>query len=177
MAKRFPAAILVGLALWPASAAASGPSSLYGRVLRVYQTEGSIPPCQFTSPQLSSALNSVDTYGQQYYADFIAAIDLALSARASGTCGKGHHHTTAARVSGNVPRAPRLPTSITASTSSGMPPPLVALGAAVALLAGAAGLAALARRRGAPSDWGHGWAETRYRLGGLWSGVAERLRR
>jgi hypothetical protein len=176
MAKRFTAGIVAGLALLPASAAASGPGSLYGSVLHAYQTHGSIPPCQFTSPQLASTLASVDTYGQQYYADFIAAINLALSARASGSCSKGHH-PTGAQAAGHVPGAPNLPSSVTASTSSGVPAPLIALGVAAALLAGAAGLAALARRRGAPSDWGHGWAETRYRLSGLMESLAGRRRR
>ena len=77
---------------------------------------------------------------------------------------------------GPVPGAPNLP-SITASSSSGVPAPLIALGVAAALLAGAAGLAALARRRAAPSDWGHGWAETRYRLSGLMESLAGRRRR
>ncbi len=174
--KRLTAGILAGLALWPGLAAAAGSSSVYSSLLNAYSAHGSIPPCAFTSRQLSSALASVDTYGQQYYADFIGAIQSALQARASGTCGKGHRPTVA-HATGNVSGGPNLPTSVTASTSSGVPAPLVALGAAAALLAGAAGLATLARRRAAPSDWGHGWAETRYRLSGVWSTLAGRLRR
>jgi hypothetical protein len=176
MFKRFTAGILAGLALWPASALASSPSTLYGRVLHTYQSHGSIEACQFTSSQLTSVLSSVDTYGQQYYADFIAAIQSALAARASGACSKAHHLNVGAGA-GHVPPGPSLPSSITASTSSGPPAPLMALGIAAALMAGAAGLATLARRRSSPSDWGHGWAETRYRLGGLWAGVASRIRR
>lgn len=176
MAKRLTAGILAGLALWPGSAAASGPGSLYGRVLQSYQAHASIPPCLFTSSQLSAALNSVDTYGQQYYADFIAAIQSALAARASGTCSKGHR-PLGAHAAGPLPGAPNLPTSVTASSSSGVPAPLIALGVAAALLAGATGLAALGRRRPTPSDWGHGWAQTRYRMGELWDGLAGRLRR
>jgi len=176
MAKRLTAGILVGLAVWPTLAAASGPSSLYGRVLQSYQTHGSIPPCLFTSPELSSALNSVDTYGQQYYADFIGAIQSALAARASGSCSKGHRPASA-RAAGPLPGTPSLPSSVTASSSSGVPAPLIALGAAAAVLAAATGLAALGRRRAAPSDWGHGWAQTRYRVGELWDGLAGRLRR
>jgi hypothetical protein len=176
MFKRFTAGILAALALWPASALGTGESTLYSQVLHTYQSLGSIPPCRFTSPQLSSVLSSVDTYGQQYYADFIAAIQSALDARAAGTCSGAHHLSTGAGA-GHAPPGPRLPSSITASTSSGPPAPLVALGIAAALLAGTAGLATLARRRRAPSDWGHGWAETRYRLGGLWDGLAGRIRR
>lgn len=176
MARRLTAGMLVGLALWPASAAASRAGSLYARVLQSYQTHGSIPPCLFTSPQLSSALNSVDTYGQQYYADFIGAIQSALAARASGSCSKGHRPASA-QAPGPVPGGPGLPSSVTTSTSSGVPAPLIALGAAAAVLAAATGLAALGGRRAASSDWGHGWAQTRYRLGELWDGLAWRRRR
>jgi hypothetical protein len=176
MAKRLIAAIAAGLALWPASSGASGPGSVYSRVLHTYQAHGSIPACLFTSPQLSSALSSVDTYGQQYYADFIAAINLALSARAAGSCVKGSHQTSPV-ASGHLAGGPALPPSVTASTSSDVPAPLIALGGVAALLAAATGLAAAARRRTAPSDWGHGWAETRYRVGELWDGLAGRLRR
>ena len=174
--KRLTVGILAGLALSSGPAAAASPSSVYASLLHAYSAHGSIPPCLFTSRQLSAALTSVDTYGQQYYADFIGAIQSALQARASGTCGKGHH-PTAAHATGKVAGGPSLPSSVTASTSSGVPAPLIALGAAAALLAGAAGLAALARRRAAPSDWGHGWAETRYRLGGVWSALTGLLRR
>jgi hypothetical protein len=176
MARRLSAGILAGLMAWPAAAAGSGPSSLYSRVLQTYQTHGSIPPCQFTSPQLSSALSSVDTYGQQYYADFIVAIQSALAARAGGACARGHQ-STVAHTSGQVSGGPSLPASVTASTSSGVPAPLIALGVAAALLAGATGLAALARRGATPSEWSHGWAQTRYRVGELWDGLAGRLRR
>jgi hypothetical protein len=177
MPKRLTVGVLVGLVIWPASVAAAGPNTLYGRVLHAYQTRGSVPACQFTSPQLTSALASVDTYGQQYYADFIAAIQSALDARASGACTKGHHPTGGAQAAGKLPGTPSLPGSVTASTSSGVPAPLIALGIAAALLAAAAGLAALARRRTGRSEWSHGWAETRYHLGGVWSGLSGRRRR
>ena len=58
----------------------------YQQVLHVYEREGSIPPCQFTSAQLQSALNGVDTYGAQYFADFTQAIQAALTSRAGGSC-------------------------------------------------------------------------------------------
>jgi hypothetical protein len=45
------------------------------------------------------------------------------------------------------------------------------------VLAGATGLATLTRRRATPSEWSHGWAQTRYRVGELWDGLAGRLRR
>ena len=176
MAKRLIAGVLAGLTLWPAGAAVAGAGSLYGRVLHTYQAHGSIPPCEFTSPQLAAALASVDTYGQQYYADFIQAIQSALAARASGVC-SGTHHLAGAAGAVHVASGPRLPPSITASTGSGVPAPLIALAIAAAVLATTAGLTALARRRVAPSEWSHGWAETRYRLGGFWAALAGRFRR
>ena len=176
MAKRFIAGLLAGLAIWPAGAAAAGAGTLYGRVLHTYQAHGSIPPCQFTSPQLAAALASVDTYGQQYYADFIQAIQSALAARASGVC-SGTHHLGGAGASAHAASGPRLPSSITAPTGSGVPAPLIALAVAAALLASAALLARAARRRPGPTDWSHGWAETRYRMGGFWAALAGRLRR
>jgi hypothetical protein len=175
MSKRFAGRILVCLALWPASTAAAAPATLYGRVLHLYQARGSIPPCRFSSPELASVLSSVDTYGQQYYADFIAAIQTAINARASGACSGSRHLVSPA--AGGVSAGPRLPSSVTAPTSSDAPAPLIALGIAAALLAGAAGLGALARSRFVPSDWSHGWAETRYRLGGAWAVLTGRLRR
>ena len=176
MAKRFSVGMLAVLLLWPGSALASGPGSVYDRVLQSYKAHGSIPPCLFTSPQLSSALSSVDTYGQQYFADFIAAIQSAEDARASGACSKGHHSASAPAV-GPSSRGPSIPSSVTASSSSGIPAPLIALGVAALLLVGATGLAVVARRRTEPSEWSHGWAQTRYRVGELWDGLSGRLRR
>jgi hypothetical protein len=173
MPRRLITGGLAVLALWPASAGAAGPSSLYNSVLHAYQTGGSVPPCRFSSQQLETALGDVDTYGQQYYADFIAAIQTALAARASGTCSKTHRLTTPVS-GGQASGGPRLPASVTASTSSGVPAPLVVLGIAAAVLACAAVLAALVGRRGAPAEWRHGWAEARYRAGGIWSGRRRR---
>ena len=51
------AAIVLALGLPVASAGAS----IYSQVLRAYETNGSIPPCQFTSPQLQSALKGIDS--------------------------------------------------------------------------------------------------------------------
>src|SRR2546421_10854773 len=99
---------LTGAVLGSGPALASGASALYTRVLHAYQANGRIPPCEFTSPQLESALSSVDTYGQQYYADFIGAIQTALTARASGACSGAHHHVTGAtgRANGASPGLP-----------------------------------------------------------------------
>src|SRR2546430_2339135 len=85
-------AVLLAAVLSAGPAVAVGPAeSLYTRVLHAYQANGRIPPCEFTSSQLESALSDVDTYGQQYYADFIGAIQAALTARASGACSGKHH--------------------------------------------------------------------------------------
>ena len=182
MAKRWIAGLLSILAAFPASAIAAGPGSLYSRVLHTYQTSGSIPPCRFSSQQLAAAQSDVDTYGQQYYADFIAAIQTALAARASGTCSQSHRSAVSASSGqgsssgGSAPAGPRVPGSVTASTSSGVPAALVVLGILAAVLAGAAALSAAARRRGTGGEWSHGWAEARYRAGGIWGARAGRRR-
>lgn len=182
-------AMLIAAVLQAAPARASGASGLYTRVLHAYQANGRIPPCEFSSPQLESALSSVDTYGQQYYADFIYAIQTALTARASGACSGAHHPGVSAAgnpnrgsgSSGQIPGAPALPASVTASTRSGLPLPMVLLIVLGALLAALAGLAGWARTRGwtpgwAP-NWRHGAAEARYRTEGAWLQFRERLRR
>ncbi|MFL5823505.1 MAG: hypothetical protein ACJ764_08705 [Solirubrobacteraceae bacterium] len=187
---------LSAVCLWPDRAAAAGPSGVYARVLHVYQTHGSIPPCQFTSQQLAAALNGVDTYGQQYYADFIAAINAALAARASGACSSSHVQ------SGALPSAPGpagepLPRSLTAPTSAGVPAPIVLLAVVGLLAALAAALLAFARGGGGgagrggggggaqsragrgrrSANWRHGVAEASYRAGESWEAILDRLRR
>lgn len=164
---------------------AAGTSALYTRVLHAYQANGRIPPCEFTSPQLESALSGVDTYGQQYYADFIAAINAALTARAGGACSGPHHRARAVgggsrRASGQIPGAPALPSSITASTSSGLPLPMLLLIALGALLAAVVAVPRWARTRGrepiSAVGWRHGAAEARYRIEGAWLELKDRLR-
>src|SRR5436305_345785 len=160
MPKRWIGGALALLALSPASAGASASAGLYARVLHAYQTTGSVSACRFSSQQLSSVLGSVDTYGQQYYADFIATIQTALAARAAGQCSKTHRAAIPASAA-RGPTGPQLPPSVTSPTSSGVPAPLVALGILAAALALAALLAVLARRGTGSSEWSHGWAEAR----------------
>lgn len=170
MTRRLIAAAVAVLVLWPASGLAAGPGNVYASVLHAYQS-GSVPPCRFTSQQLSTALGDVDTYGQQYDADFIAAIQTALALRASGQCSK-HHHALTVGSRAHGPAGPQVPASVTAATSSGVPAPLIALGIVAAGLACAAALAAVVGvlgGRGAPTEWRHGWAEARYRAGGAWA--------
>jgi hypothetical protein len=179
-------ALLIATVVDPGLAVA-GPSTVYTRVLHAYQTTGRVPPCEFTSPQLASALNSVDTYGQQYYADFIGAIQTALTARASGVCSQTSRHPLGAVAhygrgsSGQIPGAPALPSSITAPTRSGLPLLPVLLVALGALLAAAAAFSWWARMRGWEpgwaTSWRHGAAEARYRARGTWQDLTGKLRR
>jgi GH25 family lysozyme M1 (1,4-beta-N-acetylmuramidase) len=76
--RRLIVATALTLALIPAAAASA---SVYTEVLNTYQATGSIPPCRFSSGQLSAALKGIDTYGQQYFADFSDAVQSALAAR------------------------------------------------------------------------------------------------
>jgi hypothetical protein len=81
-------------------------ANIYTQVLQVYETNATVPPCQFSSKQLESALKGVNTYGQQYFADFTAAVQTALDQRASGACapeagpGHGRDRRLAARADG-----------------------------------------------------------------------------
>jgi hypothetical protein len=182
------ALIATALSAGPALASSAGRAgTLYTRVLHAYQANGRIPPCEFTSSQLESALGSVDTYGQQYYADFIAAIQAALTARASGACSARSHlgAVPAGQSNGGsserIPGAPALPSSVTAPTGSGLPLPLLLLVVLGSLLAASAALTRWVSARGwVPgwtTTWRHGAAEARYRTAGAWLELRDRLRR
>jgi hypothetical protein len=180
------AAVIALVFVLPQPAIAAGPRGVYAQVLQTYQTRGSIPACKFTSQQLASALNGVDTYGQQYYADFIGAIQTALAARASGQCASSHLRGGALPAGPGPARTP-LPQSVTSATSAGVPAPIVLLAVVGALLALTAALAAWVRARGVADDqagprarsarWRHGISEARYRAGESWGAVIDRLRR
>jgi hypothetical protein len=161
--------------LLPASAARA---SAYSNVLHTYEQNGSVPPCQFSSSQLSSALKGVDTYGAQYFADFTNAIQSALAARAAGQCGASGAQPT------KIPPATHLPSpaphSVKASTESDLPAPILliaVLGGAALLTGVAVGIATLRGwepRRLAASR--HSFAEAGYRLSGSWAEFRDWLR-
>ncbi|MDQ6745340.1 MAG: hypothetical protein M3Z27_04910 [Actinomycetota bacterium] len=162
-------AALLGCAAAPGVRAQS--ASAYRKVLGTYEQKGTIPACQFSPAQLSAALRGVDVYGQQYFADFTAAIQRALAQRDAGAC-SGPPPTASSGTSGAgsdraLPLGP-----VTASTGAGIPLPLLILGALVALMALAGGLVALGRARGtdlAPAGpWRHLWQEAAWRAGGVW---------
>lgn len=169
----------VALVILPATAARA---SVYTDVLHAYQANGAIPPCRFSSPQLSTALKGIDTYGQQYFADFTNAVQAALSARASGVCAPGALTAAALaarRRSASAP-PPVLPASATSSTNANLPAPILLM-AAVAIAVGAAlGLRAIALARGWDPGWAvrwrHAWGEASYRVGGGWADVVDWLR-
>jgi hypothetical protein len=172
-------AAVLGIGLGtPAAGIAASP---YQQVLRVYEREATIPPCQFTSVQLQAALAGVDSYGAQYFADFTQAIQSALTSRAAGEC-SGSSPGGGGAASGGVGAAPgggaagsgggnaasgRGPTAIdgsgpgraaplgplTAATSSGVPAPLLALAALAVVLAVLAAVLNAARWRGPESVW------------------------
>jgi hypothetical protein len=123
------AATVVTAVARPASAL--GATGAYHSVLHAYERENQIPACQFSTGQLQSALQDVDTYGAQYFADFTQAIQDALNTRASGACSAQASVTKPA----SSPRRPfnkqplaRFP-ALTAATSAGIPAPLAVLAA------------------------------------------------
>ena len=166
---------LAALTLPPGPARAGGISPLYNRVLHAYRAYGRIPPCEFTSPSLATALSEVDSYGQQYFADFIAAIQTALTARASGACSGLHKRAVGVtgRTNGgaSLPGAPALPSSVTSPTGSGLPLPLILLLVLSGLVGGSLALIPWWRSRGREgwaAGWRHGAAEARYQAAGAW---------
>jgi hypothetical protein len=164
--------LLFALALAPAAGA-----SPYSQVLQAYQSTGSVPACQFSSPQLAAALKGVDTYGQQYFADFSDAIQNALAARAAGACAAGGHHALTA---GTAPQVP-LPASATSATNARLPLVLLALAGLTVLLAVATLANALIRgggwEPGWAAAWHHAWGEVSYRMAGGLADLADRWRR
>lgn len=158
------AAALIALELVPAAARASA----YTDVVHAYQAEGSIPACRFSSSELAAALKGIDTYGQQYFADFTEAVQSALAQRASGACRPGL--AVHSRASGTSRPSAPLPASVTAATDAGVPAPILAMAAVGILLALVAGLGAFARSFGWDPQWAaawrHAWAEASYRVGG-----------
>jgi hypothetical protein len=170
---------LVALALL-APAAAAARASDYSQVLRIYQQRGTVPPCKFSTSQLSAALKGVNLYGAQYFADFTAAIQNALSARAGGSC----LATPISPASAGGPSAGanlRLPPgNVTAATQAGVPAPillLAVLGAAIGLIAALTGLARLRGWEPAALPWWrHLWQESGYRAGGVWAEFLDWLR-
>jgi hypothetical protein len=138
----------VGGVATPALGASSG---AYQAVLHAYESQGQVPPCQFSGVQLERALQGVDAYGAQYFADFTQAIQTALSVRASGSCSAAPAAATPTRVAGPVTPPARFGPVI-AATGAGIPAPLAVLGGLLlAVSAIGTGLMVWARRRQAPA--------------------------
>ncbi len=150
----------------PASAAQA---NIYTQVLQVYETDATVPPCQFSSRQLESALKAVNTYGQQYFADFTAAVQTALADRASGACSPAKQGANAA-ASSQVSVPPLSPGPVTAATGASLPAPMLLMAAFAAVLALLGALAAVWWWRGWDPRWAarwrHAWSEAGHRSRG-----------
>lgn len=170
------------LACWPAispppAQAASG--SISSQVRQVYEQDNGIPPCRFTSTELTTAQNAVDAYDLEYFADYIGAIQTALTFRAAGACSKMARGSEA--VLGRTPPATALPATLTSATRSGVPAPFLLLAVFALVLAGGTAFLTLGRRSESSAvwvaRWRHGTAEARYRARGAWDSFIDRLRR
>jgi hypothetical protein len=167
---------LLALAALPVQSAAA---SAYSRVLGVYEQKGTIPPCQFSSAQLSSALKGIDTYGAQYFQDFTNAIQSALAARAGGACQPTHPSVVISAPpqggSGSIPGG-----SLTRATGANPPAAIVLMLALAAALALAVAIVQLARWRGWEPAWAqawrHAWRESGYRTSLTWAEFVDWLR-
>jgi hypothetical protein len=152
--------VFLGLSAAPAEA------NIYTQVLRAYEVNGAVPPCEFSSQQLENALKAIDTYGQQYFADFTVAVQAALNDRASGACApRGRTVRSAAQSHGPVP--PLHPGPVTAATSASLPAPMLLMAAFAAVLAALGAVAGFWWWRGWnprwAARWRHAWGEAGYR--------------
>jgi hypothetical protein len=149
-----------------AIAAPSAGASAYSQVLKTYESHGRIPPCQFSSQELASALKGIDTYGAQYFADFSTAVQAALQSRATGACSA---HRKRAAAAAPVPNKPIHIGSVTQPTGSGIPAPLMILAILAALIAFGSLLSWLVWWRGWSPAWAAGWRH-------MWSEATFRAR-
>ncbi|HEY5319080.1 MAG TPA: hypothetical protein VIJ20_13915 [Solirubrobacteraceae bacterium] len=162
-------------------------------VSQAYDHSQTIAPCEFSSPELQRAEDSVPNDEMQYDQGYVAAIEQARQQQASGACASGRTAavTGTGTSSAATPAPPALPPlgqstaldvgSATAATHSGLPAPIVILmviGGLLALTAIALGAAHL---QGWDPAWAararHSWSEAGYRASGIWSELDDRLRR
>jgi hypothetical protein len=174
----------LSVAAVPAAATAA---SVDAQVLAVYESTGSIPPCQFSAAELSHTLHGIDTFDLVYFADFPNAIKAALDQRASGACsgaaptagsgaaptaGSGATPTAGSGATARVP-LPQIP--VTAATDGSLPVPMLLLALFAILCALGVAAAWLVRRTDPP--WAaasrHSLAEAGYQLGGAWSRLSD----
>jgi hypothetical protein len=160
--------------------AAAAHANVYTDVLHVYQLDGSIPPCRFSSVQLSTALRGIDTYGQQYFADFSNAVQNALAARAGGACSAAAQRAVLSARRTHAGVGAPLPASLTAPTDAGLPAP-IALMALVALIVAAVLCVRWVAIAGGWEPewtlrWRHAWGEAGYRVAGRWRELVDRVR-
>ncbi len=164
-ASRLLAGVIAAALLGAPPALAAGTGG--GSVQSVYQSTGTIPPCEFSAAQLSNALHRIDTFDAVYFADFPNAIKAALASRAGGACSRSRIGAAPSSVA-DAP-LPDLP--VTAATNGSIPLPMVLLALIAALGALGAGGTWLLRR--SDPAWAasarHSVAEAGYRLGGVWA--------
>jgi hypothetical protein len=181
------AALLAILVLPVAKANASA----FTAVAQVYAQTQTIPPCRFSSSELSQAESSVPTDAQQYEQDLVAAIEQARQERADGACVKRRGSAVpAARLPAGTPVPPSVPPlgqsaslnagSATAAAGSGLPGPVAILVILGVLLVVASAVLWTGRLRGWNPAWlvraGHSWSEAGYRIAGIWSEFGDWLR-
>jgi hypothetical protein len=166
---------LLAIASLALAVAGSTATPAAASVLSVYESSGTIPPCKFSAAELAHTLHSLDTYDLVYFQDFPNAINTALAARASGAC-SGARKSPIASAAG---RAPLPDVSVTSSTGSPVPLPILLLALIFALAAlGAAGTWLLRRSDPArAASARHSMSEAGYRVGGAWAELTDRRRR
>jgi hypothetical protein len=166
-------------ALSAAPGAAARPSA-YTAVESVYARTGSIPVCRFSSAKLEAALREAPTYDVEYFGDFTAAINTALSAQATGRCSPAQAITAVRETGLHGVRVLPPPASATSGTYGSIPLPLLLGAILVGLALVVAAAAGVARLLGLDPLWAqsarHAWGEAEFRAGGTWAEFRDWLR-
>lgn len=184
------ALLVVAVAAPGVSSAAAPTESIYTRILTVYQSKGTIDPCEFSASQLESALKALGTAGGQYFGDFVQAVQTALSTRAARGCpanrsgaggrAKGGSSTggslTGVPVGGSAgPPLPEIP--LTSASDAGVPAPLIAMAVLAGVIAVLSAAVTLVRRTGIDPGWAaagrHSAGEAADRIGAAWEDFAD----
>ncbi|WP_249010317.1 hypothetical protein [Conexibacter sp. DBS9H8] len=175
------AALAVALAL-PASALAND----YGEVSAAFSAAGTgaLPPCEFSSTILTTALRQAPGYDYQYQSDVSNAIAAALAAQANGAC-RAHTpggHRGGVGAGATVRGASgHLPGSVSAAPSAPLPAVLVALFLLAAVTVVVVLVSLAVRLLGYDPRLlralAHSLREAEYRIGAGWSDLSDRLRR
>lgn len=107
--------LLAGVLATPAAGQSAAERQVIVGIAEDYRADGQIDPCDWTSDQLTTALENVGADTRQYGADYPAAIRAALAARARGDCEPGGAEQRGGSGGGVTPAATPTPPPATST--------------------------------------------------------------